>query len=214
MSSYKNVIPKRSYQERGQAKHRLYLGELEKKVDYGKRREIYKKKKKIENVLKEKIMNKNPDEFHTGMIHSRINDDTNELIKEEKVLKEEVKLKHKRDELTQQANMLYKKLKKINKAIDNYQINVPLRYIFNNSHEYYNDNEDTYVLKAENKKVKNRAAILQKRYNSLINLKKNILSHIRNIDNKYVITYKNVDGYSVIKGSGGTPYRFFAPRLR
>ncbi|EUD64861.1 hypothetical protein C922_04705 [Plasmodium inui San Antonio 1] len=217
MSSYKNVIPKRSYQERGQAKERLHLGELEKKVDYGKRREIYKKKKKIENVLKEKIMNKNPDEFHTGMVHSRITDGTNELEKEEKVLRTDVVLRNKRDDLKEKTNALYRKLKKINKVLENYYINVPLRYIFNNSHELYDDKEETtttYVLKAEKKKLKTRAAILQRRYSSLINLKKNVLSQIRKIDNMYANTYKDVDGYCVLKGVGAVPHRFFAPRLR
>ncbi|CAA9991273.1 u3 small nucleolar rna-associated protein, putative [Plasmodium knowlesi strain H] len=219
MSSYKNVIPKRSYQERGQAKERLHLGELEKKVDYGKRREIYKKKKKIENVLKEKIMNRNPDEFHTGMVHSRITDATNELEKEEKVQKTDVVLKNKRNHLKEETNALYRKLKKINKALENYYINIPLRYLFNNSHELYNDKEETtmsttYVLKAEKKKLKSRALVYQRRYNSLLNLKKNVLSRIRKMDNMYANTYKNVDGYCVLKGVGGAPHRFFAPRLR
>ncbi|KYN95578.1 nucleolar rRNA processing protein, putative [Plasmodium reichenowi] len=212
MSNFKNIIPKRTYLERGQAKHRLHLGELEKKVDYGKRREIYKKKKKIENVLKEKIMTKNPDEFHTGMVHSRVTED-NVLVREEKVLKKEVQLKNKRQELKEQTNDLYNKLKKIHKRLANYQMNIPLRYVFNNSHELYNENE-IYTLKAENKKLKKRGDLIQKKYNGLINMKKNLLDQIRKLDNKYITTYHKVDGYNIVTDKGKTPYRLYQPRLK
>ncbi|SBT81148.1 U3 small nucleolar RNA-associated protein 11, putative [Plasmodium malariae] len=214
MSSYKNVIPRRSYLERGQSKNRLHLGEIEKKVDYKKRREIYKKKKKIENVLREKIMRKNPDEFHTGMVHSRIKENDNILIKEEKVLKEEIKLKNKRGLLNQKVSYCYKKLKKINKIINNFRICVPLRYVFNNSHEIFNENEQKQILSTDDKKLKKVSELNQKRYNTLINAKKNILKCIRNLENKYVSTYRNIDGYTVKNLKGNTPYRFYAPRFR
>ncbi|CRH02895.1 nucleolar rRNA processing protein, putative [Plasmodium relictum] len=212
MSNFKNIVPKRSYLERGQPKHRLHLGELEKKVDYGKRKEIYKKKKKIENVLKEKVMTKNPDEFHTGMVHSRITNNSI-LVKEKRIMKPELQLKYKRNELSQKTNYLYNRLKKINKKISNYQINIPLRYVFNNSHELYNENE-IYTLKAENKKLRKRGECIQKEYNSLINAKNNILDNIRKLDNKYASTFRNIDGYKIINDKGKIPYRFFAPRLK
>ncbi|CAD2106141.1 nucleolar rRNA processing protein, putative [Plasmodium vinckei brucechwatti] len=214
MSSLKNIIPKRNYRERGQAKNRLHLGELEKKADYSKRREIYKKKQKIENVLKEKIMNKNPDEFNTGMVHSRVNEKENVLVKEEIAIPENVKLKNIRNKLKTEENYNYTFLKRINKKINNYQMNIPLRYVFNNTHEFYNDNDEKYDLKTENNKLKRKGQEFEKKFKSLLNAKKNVLEKIRKIENSFVNTYKDIDGYKIYSKKGGVPYRFVAPRLR
>lgn len=213
MSNFKHIIPKKTYLERGQAKHRLHLGELEKKVDYDKRKEIYHKKKKIERILKEKLMTKNPDEFHTGMVHAKIQDD-GYLVKEEKKLKPEVRTKYRRNSLKEKSHWLYVKLKKINKKINNYQMNIPLRYVYNNSHVLYSDDEE-HVLKTEEKKLQKQGSILQKDFNRLLNVKKGIMDKIRKLDNDLIVSYKNSDGYRVMDDEKGrVSYRCIAPRDR
>ncbi|VWU52403.1 nucleolar rRNA processing protein, putative [Hepatocystis sp. ex Piliocolobus tephrosceles] len=214
MSSLKHIIPKKSYRERGQAKHRLHLGELEKKVDYEKRRSIYKKKQKIENVLKEKIMTKNPDEFHTGMVHSRIKDKDNVLIKEGKVYNSKKQITYKRGELKNNLNILYNKLKKVNKKIYNYQMNIPFRYVFDNTHEIYEENDKKQILKPENGELIKKAKEMQEEYNNLIYKKQAILRTINKVDNKYVNTYRDVDGFKIEMEKPFSTYRMIAPRLK
>ncbi|SBT82796.1 nucleolar rRNA processing protein, putative [Plasmodium ovale] len=215
MSSLKNVVPKRSYLERGQAKNRLHLGELEKKVDYEKRREIYKKKKRIENVLKEKIMNKNPDEFHTGMVHSRIREDDNVLVKEEKIYNDAKIMEYERKKIKNTTFNLYGLLKRVNRKIYNMQMNIPLRYIFNNTHEIYNENEEKCTLKADKKKLQKEGILFENKFKNMLTHKSNILKQIRNMDNSYIKTYRHVDGYTVQKHKGkNSTYKLFAPRLR
>ncbi|EDO33548.1 predicted protein [Nematostella vectensis] len=69
---------KKSYQknhkERGQLKNRHHLGLLEKHKDYVLRaRDYHKKKEKLKN-LREKALNKNPDEFYFKMISTKTKD--------------------------------------------------------------------------------------------------------------------------------------------
>ncbi|SBS88964.1 nucleolar rRNA processing protein, putative [Plasmodium ovale curtisi] len=212
MSSLKNVVPKRSYLERGQAKNRLHLGELEKKVDYEKRREIYKKKKRIENVLKEKIMNKNPDEFHTGMVHSRIREDDNVLVKEKKIYDRKKIMEYERRKIKNETFNLYGLLKHVNKKIYNMQMNIPLRYVFNNTHEIYNENDEKCTLKADKKKFQKEGNLFEIKFKKMLNHKTRILDQIRKMDNNYINTYRNVDGYTVRIYKGKSAYKLFAPR--
>lgn len=60
-STFKNVIPKRKYRERGQLSNRAHLGILEKKQDYKQRAQNYHKKEDMLNKLKEKADLKNED---------------------------------------------------------------------------------------------------------------------------------------------------------
>ena len=73
-SPWKNLLPKRKYRERRQLKRRSHLGILEKKQDYKRRAEDYHKKERTMEKLREKVLNKNPDEFYHGMINSKMVD--------------------------------------------------------------------------------------------------------------------------------------------
>lgn len=71
-SPWKNLIPRRKYRERRQLQSRKHLGILEKKQDYKKRAvEHHKKERQMEN-LREKVLNKNPDEFYYNMINAKM----------------------------------------------------------------------------------------------------------------------------------------------
>ena len=91
-NAWRNIIPRRKYRERRQLKRRKHLGHLEKKQDYKKRAvEYHKKEKQMEN-LREKALNKNPDEFYYNMVNAKMvdgehkifgkkgNDDTNKNL--------------------------------------------------------------------------------------------------------------------------------------
>lgn len=60
-STFKNVIPKRKYQERAQPESRQHLGILEKKKDYKLRAKDYHQKKDKIKALKTKAQLKNQD---------------------------------------------------------------------------------------------------------------------------------------------------------
>eukprot|EP01080_Neovahlkampfia_damariscottae_P004345 gene4345-7701_t len=71
MSSFKKVMPQKVYKERTQIKGRKNLGPLEKHKDYQIRsRKKHQKDAKIK-LLKEKVMNKNPDEYYVEMKNSK-----------------------------------------------------------------------------------------------------------------------------------------------
>ena len=72
MSSFKKSLPKRKYRERSQPEHRKHLGLLEKKQDYQLRAADTHRKQKALEILREKALNKNSDEFYFGMEHTRI----------------------------------------------------------------------------------------------------------------------------------------------
>lgn len=71
MASLRNAIPQRTYRERAQPKNRERLGLLEKHKDYSARARDYNEKKKRLKILREKATNRNPDEFHFGMMSSK-----------------------------------------------------------------------------------------------------------------------------------------------
>ncbi|PFX31231.1 probable U3 small nucleolar RNA-associated protein 11 [Stylophora pistillata] len=76
MASFEKA--KKSYQkfhkERGQLKSRKKYGLLEKHKDYVLRAKDYHKKQNALKLLKEKALNKNPDEFYFKMISSKTKD--------------------------------------------------------------------------------------------------------------------------------------------
>lgn len=79
-TSWKNLIPRRKYRERRQLSGRQHLGILEKKQDYKRRAvEFHKKEKTIEG-LREKAINKNPDEFYYNMINSKVVNGEHKII--------------------------------------------------------------------------------------------------------------------------------------
>ncbi|CAK8543672.1 unnamed protein product [Lathyrus sativus] len=74
MSSLRNIIPRRNYKERAQPASRERCGVLEKHKDYVIRAKAFHKKQDTIRKLKEKALNRNPDEFSFKMISSRLVD--------------------------------------------------------------------------------------------------------------------------------------------
>lgn len=61
-------VQRRSHKERAQPLERQRLGLLEKKKDYQKRAKDYKKKQEVLKSLRQKVAEKNEDEFYFGMM--------------------------------------------------------------------------------------------------------------------------------------------------
>eukprot|EP00743_Colponemidia_sp_Colp-15_P004740 GILK01005105.1.p1 GENE.GILK01005105.1~~GILK01005105.1.p1 ORF type:complete len:248 (-),score=58.02 GILK01005105.1:140-883(-) len=72
--SLKNVVPRRTYKERGQLASRNRLGELEKHKDYVLRAKDYHKKEDRIKLLQEKAFFRNPDEFYFKMAKTKTKD--------------------------------------------------------------------------------------------------------------------------------------------
>ncbi|CAG8978406.1 hypothetical protein HYALB_00011104 [Hymenoscyphus albidus] len=68
MSSMRNAIQRRNHRERGQPEERKKLGLLEKHKDYSLRAADHNLKKRKLKALKQKVLEKNPDEFYFGML--------------------------------------------------------------------------------------------------------------------------------------------------
>jgi U3 small nucleolar RNA-associated protein 11 len=72
MSSLRNAVKRITHKERSQPQARSHLGLLEKKGDYRQRSRDYHRKQDRLKAMREKIANKNPDEFYFGMHNSRV----------------------------------------------------------------------------------------------------------------------------------------------
>ncbi|KAJ5204756.1 Small-subunit processome Utp11 [Penicillium cinerascens] len=68
MSSMRNAVQRRNHRERGQLEGREKWGILEKHKDYSLRAKDYNAKKAKLKRLEEKARDRNPDEFHFGMM--------------------------------------------------------------------------------------------------------------------------------------------------
>ncbi|POS82555.1 hypothetical protein EPUL_005383 [Erysiphe pulchra] len=68
MSSMRNAVQRRSYRERDQPEERKKWGLLEKHKDYSARARDYNEKKAKLKALRQKVLEKNPDEFYFGMM--------------------------------------------------------------------------------------------------------------------------------------------------
>ncbi|VDN57350.1 unnamed protein product [Dracunculus medinensis] len=77
MSSLKRAAKcgQRLHRERPQPESRAHLGHLERKKDYKKRANDYNRKKAKLLKLRQRALDRNPDEFHFHMIRSRIAND-------------------------------------------------------------------------------------------------------------------------------------------
>ncbi|TVY86538.1 putative U3 small nucleolar RNA-associated protein [Lachnellula willkommii] len=64
MSSMRNAVQRRNHRERGQPEERKKWGLLEKSKDYKLRAADHKVKKTKLKQLKQKVLDKNPDEFY------------------------------------------------------------------------------------------------------------------------------------------------------
>ncbi|KAK4694857.1 U3 small nucleolar RNA-associated protein 11, partial [Lecanoromycetidae sp. Uapishka_2] len=74
MSSLRNATQRRNHRERAQPENREKWGLLEKHKDYSLRAKDYNEKKKRLQILRQKATERNPDEFHYGMLSSRSRD--------------------------------------------------------------------------------------------------------------------------------------------
>ncbi|KAL7434307.1 hypothetical protein ACHAXM_003976 [Skeletonema potamos] len=86
MSSLRNAVKRITHKERSQPQARSHLGLLEKKGDYRQRSRDYHRKQDRLKSMREKIANKNPDEFYFGMHNSRVTDEARQKELEEKGL--------------------------------------------------------------------------------------------------------------------------------
>jgi len=71
MSSLRNSIQRRNHKERAQPLERSKWGLLEKHKDYALRARDHNEKRKRLKILREKAADRNPDEFHFGMMRSK-----------------------------------------------------------------------------------------------------------------------------------------------
>ncbi|KAA6416370.1 MAG: U3 snoRNP-associated Utp11 [Lasallia pustulata] len=71
MSSMRNAVQRRNHKERAQPLEREKWGVLEKHKDYSLRAKDYNEKKKRLKILRQKAADRNPDEFHFGMMSSK-----------------------------------------------------------------------------------------------------------------------------------------------
>ncbi|KAL9640333.1 MAG: hypothetical protein Q9164_000336 [Protoblastenia rupestris] len=71
MSSMRNAVQRRNHRERAQPKEREKWGLLEKHKDYSLRAKDYNAKKARLKILRQKATDRNPDEFHYGMLSNK-----------------------------------------------------------------------------------------------------------------------------------------------
>ncbi|KAF8860053.1 U3 small nucleolar RNA-associated protein-like protein Utp11 [Acephala macrosclerotiorum] len=64
----RNAVQRRNHRERGQPEERARLGLLEKHKDYSARAKDFNQKKRKLKALRQKVLDKNPDEFYFGML--------------------------------------------------------------------------------------------------------------------------------------------------
>lgn len=104
-------MAQRLHRERRQPEYRKKLGYLEKKADYKKRALDHHLKAKRLKKLKNKAIDRNPNEFHFHMINSRLVDGVHEEILKpmdskmrEKIAKKEELLKRYNQKLVEKRN--------------------------------------------------------------------------------------------------------------
>jgi len=74
MSALRNAVQRRNHKERAQPLERSKWGLLEKHKDYALRARDHNEKRKRLKILREKAADRNPDEFHFGMMSTRMKD--------------------------------------------------------------------------------------------------------------------------------------------
>ncbi|RDW87586.1 U3 small nucleolar RNA-associated protein 11 [Coleophoma crateriformis] len=71
MSSMRNAVQRRNHRERAQPEERKKWGLLEKHKDYSARAKDFNAKKTKLKALRQKVLEKNPDEFYFGMMSKK-----------------------------------------------------------------------------------------------------------------------------------------------
>ncbi|XP_020620074.1 probable U3 small nucleolar RNA-associated protein 11 [Orbicella faveolata] len=121
MASFEKA--KKSYQkfhkERGQLKSRKQYGLLEKHKDYVLRARDYHRKQNRLKLLKEKALNRNPDEFYFKMISSKTKDGVHTFKKTKKHTAEALKLMKTQDlnYINSKRSMEAKKIEKLQASL-------------------------------------------------------------------------------------------------
>jgi U3 small nucleolar RNA-associated protein 11 len=72
MSSLRNAVQRRNHKERAQPIERSKWGLLEKHKDYSLRAKDHNEKRQRLKLLRDKASDRNPDEFHFGMMSARV----------------------------------------------------------------------------------------------------------------------------------------------
>ncbi|KAL7460581.1 hypothetical protein ACHAXS_001026 [Conticribra weissflogii] len=94
MSSLRNAVKRITHKERSQPQARSHLGLLEKKKDYRLRSTDYHRKQARLKSMREKIANRNPDEFYFGMHNSKVDgmsgNNSGRMIKTEEARRKEL----------------------------------------------------------------------------------------------------------------------------
>ncbi|CAI2379306.1 unnamed protein product [Moneuplotes crassus] len=173
-SPWKNFIPKRKYRERRQLSSRKHLGMLEKKQDYKKRAVDYHQKSKQMEKLREKVINKNPDEFYYNMINSKMVNGEHK-IKGSKVT-DEFKKNLKLLDFTRMVQK--KRTEKLQSQLHLVDVEKP------NNHIYFVSSK---------KEIKRKAKELQKRKEKIQEKKEEMLADIvfHNKEEEYAILQQN-----------------------
>lgn len=93
MSSFRKALKskQRDHKERSQPGSRKHLGLLEKKKDYKLRADDYHRKQKTLNALRQKALDRNPDEFYYRMINTQLRDGEHVIKQKDEQLTEEQK---------------------------------------------------------------------------------------------------------------------------
>ncbi|KAM7452135.1 UTP11-like [Porites harrisoni] len=121
MASFEKA--KKSYQrfhkERGQLKSRKQYGLLEKHKDYVLRARDYHSKQNRLKILREKALNRNPDEFYFKMIRNKTNDGVHTIKRKKKHTADALKLMKTQDlnYINSKRSMEAKKIEKLQSSL-------------------------------------------------------------------------------------------------